>query len=117
MNDHNKKKPKYKTVQPPFQNLESFNATAVILSYAMYHDQVDLFLTRLSKNASDYQRRHSKILKEFMIADPNPPTLKVKEFGDTKCKWVQEFPNADEWRQIKYNKNMKIKQIKILEFN
>ena len=56
--------------RPPFPALESFNATAIVLSYWGFHDRVDSLLAMLGKEAGLYAKLHHEILCSILVEPP-----------------------------------------------
>ena len=56
-----------KTVKPPFKNLQSFNCTAIILSYYDFRIEVRALMKSLSANSKAYYVKHRAILTGHLI--------------------------------------------------
>ena len=59
-----------KPLQPPFPALQSFNASALILSYIDYQENVEPLLNSLSHNPRAYYVKHKDILDAILESVP-----------------------------------------------
>ena len=73
------------TLNPPFTSLPSFNATAMIISYAVSRENARQLIMRLSKNSIGYYYKHKLILKEFL--SDNIRLTRTLEFGCLEEPW------------------------------
>ena len=87
------------SLNPPFTNLPSFNATAMIISYAVARENARQLIMRLSKNSIGYYYKHKLILKEF-LAD-NFRLTRTLEFGCLKQPWKHEYPTNENFEELK----------------
>ena len=76
-------------VKPPFPNLPSFMASAIVLSYLYYKSDVDQLLIRLSKNSRNYGVKHKDFIS-FIIY--RPQITRTIEFGPPSVVWDFEYP-------------------------
>ena len=85
-------------VRPPFDNLSSFNAAAVVLSYYSQPVKVGVMLSQLSRNSRSYAEKHLQILKGFLKWKLE--ITYIIEFGNTKLPYAHVYPNEENLRNL-----------------
>ena len=102
---------KKRKVKIPFSALQSFHATAVVLSYVGYEDQVFLLLQSINKNTYAYFMLHKIQLLGFLVKF-KPEIDQAIEFGEpVEEDWDYVYPDEEKLAQLPSFKPNKLKAV------
>ena len=98
-------------VLPPFPGLFNFEASAIILSYSGYADEIEKLMHSLSTSTSKYFEEETKFNLQAYLLEWNPYIEKMIQYGFTWYDWNHSQDNPANLKAIPRYKRVKLTAI------